>query len=200
MAKNLFTSAKSTASTKKADKHESVEISKFFEKDLARMAAIDSELATLEAERATLDAGVREAAKDSMIKLYQQKNAFPGTLKVVAGKQSFMFITCDKYIKIDEARATELSETYGEEVITEKTVYTLNPALVDKYGQVLSDLIMGSKKISAQDKEDLIKADTAWSVAKGTIEKLRNATFAKFNLGQLIEDLKPIFQIKSIKE
>ena len=115
---NLFEKSKATATVKKVEKHEVVEISKKYEKDLSRMAAIDIAIAELEAEKATLDSGVREEAKSSMIKLYDSKKSFPGTIKVKAGNQSFLFITADKYIKIDEARAKELSEMYGEETVT----------------------------------------------------------------------------------
>lgn len=200
MATNLFAKSKENATSKKADKHEVVEISKKYEKHLSRMAEIDALMAELEAEKTTLDAGVREEAKTAMINLYNQKNSFPGSIKVVAGARSFLFITADKYIKIDEARAKELSEKYGEETVSEKTVFSLNPVMVEKYSQVLSDLIMNSKKISNDDKEKLIESTTTWSVAKGMIEKLRNATFAKFNLSELIEDIRPIFSVKANKE
>ena len=197
---NLFDKSKAKETTKKIDKHEVVEISKKFEKNLSRMAEIDIKMAELEAEKATLDSGVREEGKTAMINLYNQKNSFPGSIKVVAGTRSFLFITADKYIKIDEARSKELVELYGEETVTEKTVFTLNPTLVEKYSQVLSDLIMNSKKITDQDKENLIESNSSWTVTKGMIEKLRNTTFAKFNLSTLIEDLRPIFSVKANKE
>jgi hypothetical protein len=197
---NLFDKSKAVATVKKAEKHEVVAISKGYEKDLSRMSEIDVKLAELEAERATLDAGIREEAKTAMMKLYASKNAFPGTLKVVAGSRSFMFITADKYIKIDKDRANELKQAYGTDVVTEKTVFTLNATLVEKYADELSDLIMKSKKIATDDKENLIESTVTWTVAKGMIEKLRNATFAKFNINQLIEDIKPIFSVKAIKE
>ena len=200
MATNLFDKSKQTSKVKKADKHEVVIISKSFEADLVRMAEIDAKMAELEAEKATLDSGVREEAKNAMINLYTKKNSFPGTLKVVAGSRSFLFITADKYIKIDEDAAKELSKKYGEEIVTEKTIFTLNPVLVEKYAQVLSDLIMGSKKISQNDKESLIESNTSWSIAKGTIEKLRNTIYAKFKLAQVIEDIRPIFSVKANKE
>jgi hypothetical protein len=200
MTQNLFDKSKATATVKKAEKHEVVNISKNYEKDLARMAEIEAELATLEAEKTTLDAGVREEAKIAMIKLYDSKKSFPGTLKVIAGSRSFLFITSDKYIKIDEERAKELIKKYGKEIVSEKTVFTLNSEMVEKYAPVLSDLIMKSKKITNEDKEKLIESSTTWIVAKGIIEKLRNAIYAKFNLNNIVEDIRPIFSVKAIKE
>lgn len=200
MATNLFDKSKATATVKKAEKHEILTISKEFEKSLERMAAIDAKMAELKAEKDILDLDVREAAKGGMINLYNQKKAFPGTLKIIAGTRSFLFITSDKYITIDEDGAKELIKKYGKEIITENTVFTLDSKLVEKYSQVLSDLIMNSKKILAEDKEELIKSTTTWSIAKGTIEKLRNTTFAKFNLNKVIEDIRPIFSVKANKE
>jgi hypothetical protein len=197
---NLFDKSKANATVKKAEKHEIVEISASYEKDLERMAEIDAKIAELSAEKDTLDSGVREQAKTAMINLYNQKNVFPGTVKVKAGSRSFLFLTTDKYIKIDADRAKELQELYGEEIVSENTVFTLNGELVNKYADVISDLIMGSKKISATDKENLIESNTTWSVAKGTISKLRTAAFSKFNLSVLIEDIRPIFQLKANKE
>jgi len=196
---NLFDKSKAKATKAKVDKHEVIEISASYEKDLERMSEIDAKIAELTAEKTVLDSGVREEAKSAMINLYNQKNAFPGSVKIASGNKSFLFITADRYLKIDEERSIELAKKYGEEIVTENTTFTLKPELVDKYGQVLSDLIMGSKKITDHDKEELIQSKTDWSVTKGTIEKLRNVEFAKFNLTSLIEDIRPIFSIKANK-
>jgi len=201
MAKvNLFDKSKEKAIVKKVEKHEIVEINKSFEKDLKRMAEIDATLAELEAEKVTLDSGVREEAKTAMINLYNSKNVFPGSIKVKAGERSFLFITADKYIKIGQEEAETLAKKYGDEVVTEKTVFTLNPALVEKYAPVLSELIMNSKKITNEDKENLIESTISWNVTKGMIEKLRNAIYAKFNLAEIIADIRPIFSVKANKE
>jgi hypothetical protein len=197
---NLFDKSKAKATTKKAEKHEIVNISKEFGDSLARISKIDMELASLEAERVTLDSEVREEAKEAMAKLYQSKNSFPGTIKVLAGSHSFMFITSDKYIKIDEERGKELRKIYGNDCVSDTTVFTLNSALVEKYSDELSNLIMSSKKITEEDKEKLIESNTTWAIAKGTVNNLRTGKFAKRTISEIIEDIKPIFSIKSIKK
>ena len=60
-------------------------------------------------------------------------------------------------------------------------------------------LLWEVKKIKTDDKEELIQSKTDWSVTKGTIEKLRNVEFVKFNLTTIIEDIRPIFSIKANK-
>lgn len=196
---NLFTKSKEKAVTAKVEKHEIVNIDKTFEFNLIRMIEIDAEMASLESEKSTLDYEVREKAKEEMIKLYDKKGSFPGTIKIVAGSESFLFITSDKYTKIDEEDAKTLSKKYGESIVNETNVFTLNPEMVEKYSKVLSDMILSSKKISNEDKDKLIECKTCWTIAKGTINNLRNAIFAKFNLSNLIKDIRPIFQVKLTK-
>lgn len=196
---NLFNKSKAKASTTKVEKHEVVNIDKSFESNLIRMNEIDVEIASLESEKATLDIEVRDKAKEEMIKLYDKKGSFPGTIKIVAGSESFLFITADKYTKIDEEDAKTLSKKYDKSIVTETSMFTLNPVMVEKYSQVLSDMILASKKISPDDKDKLIECKTCWGIAKGTICNLRNAIFSKFNLSNLIEDIRPIFSIKPTK-
>lgn len=195
---NLFEKSKKEAA-KKVEKHEIVNISTAFEPEIARIAEIDAKIAELTAEKDTLRTGVLDVAKNEMIRLYTSKNIFPGSLKVVAGTQSFLFITADKYITITEERANELSQKYNEELVSENTVFSLNTTLVEKYSQVLSDLIMNSNDITPEDKENLIESKVSWSITKGTIEKLRNATFSKFDLSEMIEDIRPVFSVKLTK-
>jgi hypothetical protein len=62
-------------------------------------------------------------------------------------------------------------------------------------------MILNSKKITPEDKIKIIEPPvTTWSIAKGTIEKLRSVNFAKFNLSEIIEDIRPIFSVKANKE
>ena len=199
MAANLFQKAKEKGVKKVAEKHEVVSLDPSFETSLSRMNEIDQTLAALKSEREILDAEVREASKQKMIGLYNEKKSFPGTLKVLAGNMMLQFITMDKYIKIDQERASELSERYGNQIISEETVYSFNPDLLEKYSQVLSDLILNSKKIEEADKARLIESTTSIGITKGTVKNLRNEDYAKFNLSSVIEDIKPIFAIKSIQ-
>jgi len=197
MAKtNLFEKAKKTGTTKKVEKHEVVNLPELKD-SLSRMAEINAKLAELEAEKATLDGEVREAGKEAMIGLYNSKKSFPETLKVVAGNMSFQFITSDRYLKIDEDRAAELSELYGEEIITEDTKFSFNTAILMKYQDHISDLLMGSKKISDDDKENLLESETSLSITKGTIKELMK--YGE-DVEPIIEDIQPVFSIKSVQK
>ena len=101
----------------------------------------------------------------------------------------------DKYITINEDRATELQEAYGEDIVEEKTTFAFDNDMIEKYGEVLSRLIEESAEISERDKEKIIKAVTTYSVAKGTIDN-----FAKLgNVSEMIDATKPVVALKNVE-
>jgi len=194
---NLFAAAKENGSTKaKVEKHEVVGMPQF-EKTLAQLEDIDAKMAELTAKRAILDEEIREAGKDAMINLYEKKGVFPGTLKIVAGERSFQFITSDRYLKVDKDRYAELVEMFGQEIAEEKTRFFFNNAILEKYQDVISDMILKNKKIADEDKAKLIESETTYTVKKGTINNLSNiARKYKANVQRMIEEVKPIFSVK----
>jgi len=200
---NLFEKAKNTTSTpvKKNDKVEVNVNEKEFYNSLSRLAKINAQMDDLKAEAVILSADVKNRGISEFQKLYEEKNKFPGSFVIKSSMDkapdaSMMFIPVDKYITIDTVRANELKKEYGNKIVSENTVYTMDAELVEKYGDVISDLIEKCKKITPEDKEKLISAKVEYGVAKGTISELH--TFAK-KMGAVIEDVKPIFQLKNIK-
>ena len=195
---NLFDKAKVNGVKKAIEKHEVVNV-EGLEKDLKRMIELDAKIKALQAEHVILHSGIREKGVKVFIETYNNKKSFPGTLKITSGNMNFQFIPKDAYLKIDEDRSKELIKKYGKEVIAETSNFTFNNILVQKYSDVLSDLIVNCEKISDVDKENLVESETKFSVAKGMIKNLKNEVFAKFKLNKLIEDIQPICDIKSIK-
>jgi len=195
---NIFDKAKK-AEPKKAEKHEIVNLPAL-EKSLTEMAEIDAQMAELEARRAILDSEVRDAGKEAMIELYNKKRSFPGTLKIIAGKMNFQFITQDRYKKIDEERSAELVKTYGENIVEEETIYSFNTAILMKHMDHISELLMGSKKLSEEDKENLLTSETTYAVKKGTLKDLFTFKAVKKSVEGIVEDIQPIFNVKSIQK
>ena len=114
---NLFDKAKENGTSKtKVEKHEVIEMPQFT-KQLEKLANIDAQMAELQATRDLIDSEIREAGKETMISLYEKKGSFPGTLKIVAGEKSFLFITSDKYLKVDKERYEELVEMFGPDCL-----------------------------------------------------------------------------------
>jgi len=196
---NLFDKAKATGATKKVEKHEVVNMPQFT-KTLKSISEIDIEIAELQAKREILDSEIREAGKDAMINLYTAKKTFPGTLKCVAGEGSFQFISSDKYIKLDADRYNELKGTFGAELVEEKTRYFFNNEILEKYQNVISDLIQNCKKIEQADKDNLLESETSYSIKKGTINNLAKlAGDFKTTIGNLVSEIRPVFMVKITK-
>jgi len=202
--KNLFAVAKEKGATAspKPQKEEVVLKDAKFHADLSRLADLNSKMDEMKAEAAVLSAEVKERSIREFSKLYEDRNKYPGSF-IVRGtglkgipSASLMFIPTDRYLKIGEERSEELQELFGEQIVEEKTTFTMNPELIEKYGEVLSDLIYGSKLISKDDKEKLIQATTSYEVKKGTISELHNYPVT---IAEMVEEVKPVFQLKNIK-
>jgi len=197
--KNIFDKAKESGINKKVEKHEVVQLPRL-SKTLESIDSIDIKLAELEAKRELLYTEVREAGKEEMLKLYNKKHSFPGTLKIVAGERSYQFITSDKYLKIDHDRYNELKENYSSELVEEKTTYFFNDEMLEKYQAVISDMIQSSKKISTADKDKLIESTTNYTIKKGTLKNLFTlASNFKTSVNNLIDVVNPIFSVKIVK-
>jgi len=202
---NLFDKAKKAA-PKAEDKNKKVEViikEPAFYTSLSHLADITRKLDELEAEQKILSADVKERSIKAFEDLYEQTGAYPGSFNIKAtdpkkDAASMLFIPSDKYITINEERATELRNGYGDDIVTESTVYTMDADLIEKYGEIISDLILNCKKITKEDKDKLISASTKFSIKKGTITELKTK-YSDVPLNEVIMDIKPVFMIKGVK-
>jgi hypothetical protein len=85
-----------------------------------------------------------------------------GPRESAATRISFMGI-CNKVAGI-------LSQFEG--LLSENVVYKFNADLVEKYGAVLSELILNCPDIEEEDKGNLISGEKTFSVTKGSIDRL----------------------------
>jgi len=106
-----------------------------------------------------------------------------------------MFVPSDKYISLSPEKAEALREEYGEEIVEEKTTFAFDNDMIEKYGEVLSMLIENCDDIADADKGKIIKAVTAFSVAKGTIDVMKNYG----EVSQLMEEVKPVISLKNVE-
>lgn len=196
---NLFETAKKKQPRSKKEEHIEVQLPSLHS-SMEKIASINEKIAELEAERMDLDMEIRDSAKEAMIKLYNKSKKFPGTLKVVAKDMSMQFITSDRYKKVDEERAEELIELYGEEIVEDDTKYSFNTAVLVKHMDHISELLMNSDKLSDEDKENLLESETTYAVKKGAIKELFSFKGVKTKVNNIIEDIQPIFSIKAIKK
>ena len=175
MATNLFSKAKKAAPAKKVSAKDKkvrivVEDPDFFEK-VEKLEELQGTLKTAKAKADLISDELKDLAKDKWADLYEETNKNPESVMIVQDNEDgdtaqFMFVPTDKYITINEDRAEELKDTYGDEIVEEKTTFSFDETMIEKYGEVLSELIENSDEIEDKDKEKIIKATTSYSVAK----------------------------------
>ena len=195
---NLFAAAKTAAPAKPAKAQKEVVKINSIAAELERLAQVQEQIDALSAEAKLLTETVKAESINAFVDLYEKKASYPGSFEIEAGNASMLFIPMDKYITINEERAEELQSKYGAEIVEENTTYTMDAALVEKYGEEISNLIMKSKKIAEEDKSKLIGATVKYAVKKGTITAITEK-FADYGVDEVVMDIKPVFSMKNVK-
>jgi hypothetical protein len=122
---------------------------------------------------------------------YKAQRSTPDNFKIQDETgNSCMFICMDKYTIVDETKAGVLANFEG--LLAENVVYKFNADLVEKYGAVLSELILNCSDIDDLDKGNLISGEKTFSVAKGSIDRLMQYA----NPEQVYELINPIVALK----
>jgi hypothetical protein len=200
--KNLFAKAKSVAPKTAKGKDEKVRITiedpSFFDK-IQKLETLQDQMKVAKAKADMISDELRDLGKDEWAKLYDKTGKNPGSVMleqtINEDVAQLMFVPSDKYITINEERAEELRETYGEEIVKEETTFGFDAAMIEKYGEILSRLIEESDEISEKDKEKIITAKTVFSVAKGTIDNL-----PKYGtVNEVMEAVKPVVALKNVE-
>lgn len=198
---NLFDKAKAKGSkTTKANNDKlMVKVdSDEFDNNLIAMAKIEAEISQLTAELEIAKGIVKDTGIRTFEDVYAKKGGYPGSFIMTSkSNASVMFVPTDKYLKCDESRFKDLKDAYGDDIVTEKTEFVINSELLDKYGEIISNLIENCDEISDNDKSELIQAKVSYSVSKGAIEKA--FTWGKGKINDFIRDIQPVFSLKSAK-
>jgi hypothetical protein len=199
---NLFNKAKKSAPEKTAGKDEKVKIKisevGFFE-NIEKLSQLNDNMKSDKAKADMISDELRDLGKTEWAKLYQRTGKNPGSVmleqEVNGDNGQFMFIPTDRYITITESRADDLIEMYGEDIVEEKTSFSFDNLMIEKYGEILSQLIENSFEIDEDDKEKIIKAVTTYSVAKGTIDN-----FKKYgDVQEVMESTRPVVSLKNVE-
>lgn len=203
MAKSLFDKAKKAAPAKTTKGKEekvrlAVEDANFFT-NVQKLEELQDQMKSAKAKADMISDEIRDVAKDAWLKQYDKTGKNPESVMVVQENgddvAQLMFVPSDKYITITEARAEELREAYGDEIVTEDTAFGFDATMIEKYGEILSRLIEESTEIDEKDKEKIITAKTTYSVAKGTIDN-----FTKYGeVTEVMEAVKPVVALKNVE-
>ena len=200
---SLFDKAKKAAPAKTTKAKDEkvrlvVEDPTFFTK-VQKLEELNDTMKSAKAKADMISDELRDVAKTEWLNQYERTNKNPESVMICQSQDDdtaqFMFIPMDKYITITEARAEELQETYGTEIVEEETTFSFDSTMIEKYGEVLSMLIENCADISEADREKIIKATTKYSVAKGTIDKLNQYG----DVTEVMEDVKPVVALKNVE-
>ncbi len=204
MATNLFSKAKTSAPEKTTKAKEQkvrirVEGDDFFN-NVSKFAELQDRMKSDKAKADIISDELRDVAKEEWVKLYDRTGKNPGSVMIegvndLDDTAQFMYVPSDKYISINSERAEELVEAYGEAIVEEKTTYSFDNDMIEKYGEILSRMIEESTEITERDKEKIIKAVTVYSIAKGTID-----SFTKYGeASEMMESTRPVVSLKNVE-
>jgi hypothetical protein len=201
---SLFDKAKKSAPAKTAKGKDqkvriTIEDASFFDK-VSKLEQLNDTMKSAKAKADMISDELRDLAKTEWAKLYEETGKNPGSVMLEHVNSNddvaqIMMVPSDKYITITAERAEELQETYGDEIVEEKTVFSFDNDMIEKYGEILSRMIEECDEIAEKDREKIIKATTAYSVAKGTIDD-----FKKYgDVSEMIEMVKPVVALKNVE-
>ena len=169
------------------------------ESALKRLSKINEKIEELEKEKSILDTVIRTTGKKTMINLYNKTKKFPGTLQIISKRFNFKFVTFNRYKKIDKEDYDELIKTYGSNVAEEITDISFNTAILMKHKKHISKLLMGSKELTEEEKENILVSNKSYLIKNGLIENLfDNIKTIKNDVSKIIDDIEPVFSIKSL--
>ena len=167
---NLFaTATKVKEPAKKTDK-KVIKASLLADK-VKRYAELKHEIDSATGELKMIEGDIKNVGKELFMKEYRQQKSTPDNFKI-EDETGFtcMFIVMDKYTSVDETKAGMLGQFEG--LLSENVVYKFNADLVEKYGAVLSELILNCPDIDEEDKCNLISGEKTFAVTKGSIDRL----------------------------
>ena len=187
---NLFaTATKIKETTKKTDKK--VISSPILGNKVQKYAELKQMIDSATGELKMIEGDIKAVGKDLFMKEYRTQRSTPDNFKIQDDTgNACMFICMDKYTIVDEGKANILSQYDG--LLAENVVYKFNADLVEKYGAVLSELIINCPDIDDLDKGNLITGEKTFSVAKGSIDRLMQYD----NPEQVFELINPIVALK----
>ena len=199
---NLFTKSKKVAPVKDKAKDEKIHLlvegTEFFDK-IESLERLKENIKRDTARADMISDEVREISKEKWIEQYEKTGKNPESVMVEAKKGldvgQVMFLPSDKYISINAERAEELTGKYGSEIVEEKTTFSFDNVMVEKYGDVISRLIEESDEISDEDKAKIIKASVVFTVAKGTIDKLNEYG----EVSEIMDEVRPVVSLKNVE-
>lgn len=187
---NLFAATKVKEPAKKVAEKKIIK-AELLEDKIQKFNQLKDEIESTTGLLKMLEGDIKTTGREVFMKEYRTGKIRPESFKLQDKTgASCLFICMDKYTTVDETKAEVLEQFDG--LLEEKQTFKINADLIEKYGEVLSKLILGSKNIEEEDKLNLIQGEKAYSVKKGSIERLLQYD----NPDMVFELINPIVSLK----
>ena len=170
-----------------------------FADKLSKFNTIKDDIKNLTAEQKSIEGEIKATALEEYVKLYTSMKRNPESIKVQSERgDKVMFIVMKKYTgAVDEERATELREKYGEDFVEEKTELVMNNDLLNKYSEKLEALIMSANFMTEEEKEELFVNRVTYNIKSDAINEA--FTCGDGNVEELITDIAPVLTLKETR-
>jgi len=188
--KSLFDMAKKTDTPKSKSKAKPEVRVVGIESEIARYDELKEIINNAKAEQEVIGGKLKQIGKEQFLEIYEEKGSKPDNFNLADGDEEILFIVMDKYKKVEPEKQAILEQYAG--LLEVVTTYSFNPEVLDRVGDVVSNLILESKDLSDADKSKLIIKDTSVAIKKGTIDRLMDYEDPE----QIFELVEPIMALK----
>jgi hypothetical protein len=166
---------------------------------LQKFVNIKDQIKTLTGQQKAIEGEIKAQSLEEYIKLYQSGKKNPESIKIESDKgDRVMFIVMKKYSgSVDEDRAIELREKYGETFVEEKNEVIMDNALLEKYADKFEELFSNADFLTEDEKESLFVQKVTYNITPDAID--RAYISGKGNVEELISDISPVLMLKDTK-
>ena len=170
-----------------------------FAEKLSLFNSLKLEIKNKTAEQKSIEGDIKAIALEEYIKLYTDMKRNPESIKVESEKgDKIMFMVVKKYAgAVDEERAEELREKYGETFVEEKSELIMDNNLLNKYGDKLEELIMSADFMTEEEKENLFINKVTYNIKSDAINEA--FTCGNGDVEGLIGDTNPVLMLKETR-
>jgi len=170
-----------------------------FAEKLKLFNSLKLEIKNKTAEQKSIEGDIKAVALDEYIKLYTNMKRNPESIKVQSEKgDKVMFMVVKKYAgAVDEERADDLREKYGETFVEETSELIMDNNLLNKYGDKLEELIMGADFMTEDEKEELFINKITYKIKSDAINEA--FTCGNGDVEGLIGDTNPVLMLKETR-
>lgn len=187
--------------SKKGDKRTIEVDDNWFFDDVKKYQELQKRMSSDKEEADAINEKLKNLAKEKWIELYTSEKSNPGTViveqNILDDISRLMLVPTEKYVTLNQKNVGKIMDKYGNDMVETSTTYSFNNDIIVKYSKVITKFIKESEDIDEDDKKKLIQANTTYSIKKGTIDKFTD--FEDVEVTEILEDLKPVFQLKNVE-